>query len=58
MELDAHFWLSLLEIIYVNIILSGDNAVVIALACPSSLARTTPPHLAVPPSFRIFSGTL
>jgi YjbE family integral membrane protein len=33
MELDAHFWLSLLEIIYVNIILSGDNAVVIALAC-------------------------
>ena len=33
MEFDAHFWLSLLEIIYVNIILSGDNAVVIALAC-------------------------
>jgi YjbE family integral membrane protein len=33
MELDSHFWLRLLEIIYVNIILSGDNAVVIALAC-------------------------
>ncbi|MFN4281187.1 MAG: TerC family protein [Alphaproteobacteria bacterium] len=28
-----HFWLGLLEIIGVNIILSGDNAVVIALAC-------------------------
>ncbi len=39
MELDAHFWLNLLEIIYVNIILSGDNAVVIALAC-----RGLPPH--------------
>jgi YjbE family integral membrane protein len=33
MESDAHFWLSLLQIIGVNIILSGDNAVVIALAC-------------------------
>ncbi|HEY4133678.1 MAG TPA: TerC family protein [Alphaproteobacteria bacterium] len=28
-----HFWLALLEIIGINIILSGDNAVVIALAC-------------------------
>jgi YjbE family integral membrane protein len=28
-----HFWLGLLEIIGINIILSGDNAVVIALAC-------------------------
>ena len=33
MDSDAHFWLSLLQIIGVNIILSGDNAVVIALAC-------------------------
>jgi len=33
MELDTTFWLALLQIIYVNIILSGDNAVVIALAC-------------------------
>jgi YjbE family integral membrane protein len=33
MELDTQFWLALLQIIYVNIILSGDNAVVIALAC-------------------------
>src|SRR5258708_36415374 len=27
------FWLALLQIIYINILLSGDNAVVIALAC-------------------------
>ena len=36
---EAHFWLSLLEIIGVNIVLSGDNAVVIALA-----ARSLPAH--------------
>jgi YjbE family integral membrane protein len=35
---DAHNWVALLEIIGVNIVLSGDNAVVIALAC-----RTLPP---------------
>lgn len=29
------FWLSLLEIIWIDILLSGDNAVVIALACRS-----------------------
>jgi YjbE family integral membrane protein len=33
-------WIALLQIIGVNIILSGDNAVVIALAC-----RSLPPHL-------------
>jgi len=33
MDFDTQFWLALLQIIYVNIILSGDNAVVIALAC-------------------------
>lgn len=33
------FWLALMEIIGINIILSGDNAVVIALAC-----RTLPAH--------------
>ena len=33
------FWLGLLKIIWINIILSGDNAVVIALA-----ARSLPPH--------------
>jgi len=29
----AAFWLAALKIIFVNIILSGDNAVVIAMAC-------------------------
>jgi YjbE family integral membrane protein len=31
--MDAQFWLALGTIIWVNIILSGDNAIVIALAC-------------------------
>src|SRR5215469_1597476 len=31
--MDLQFWLLLLQIMAVNIILSGDNAVVIALAC-------------------------
>ena len=35
----AEFWTALMKIIGVNIILSGDNAVVIALAC-----RSLPPH--------------
>lgn len=35
MTLDAGFWLSLGEIMLVNIVLSGDNAVVIALAARS-----------------------
>ena len=34
----AEFWLALLQIILINIVLSGDNAVVIALA-----ARSLPP---------------
>src|ERR1043165_3932373 len=33
------FWIGLVKIIWINIILSGDNAVVIALA-----ARSLPPH--------------
>src|SRR5215470_16858584 len=37
--LTSQFWLGLGAIIWVNIILSGDNAVVIALA-----ARALPPH--------------
>jgi YjbE family integral membrane protein len=37
--LEAQFWLSLLQIIGVNIVLSGDNAVVIAMA-----ARSVPAH--------------
>jgi YjbE family integral membrane protein len=34
-----HFWLAGLQIIFINIVLSGDNAVVIALAC-----RKLPPR--------------
>jgi YjbE family integral membrane protein len=30
---EPHFWLALVEIIWINVLLSGDNAVVIALAC-------------------------
>lgn len=36
---DVNFWIGLLKIIWINIILSGDNAVVIALA-----ARSLPAH--------------
>ena len=36
----AEFWIALIKIIWINIILSGDNAVVIALA-----ARALPPEL-------------
>lgn len=39
MGMDNQFWLGLLEIIGVNIVLSGDNAVVIAMA-----ARSLAPH--------------
>ncbi|HKX43406.1 MAG TPA: TerC family protein, partial [Burkholderiaceae bacterium] len=35
----ADFWIGLVKIIWINIILSGDNAVVIALA-----ARSLPSH--------------
>ncbi|VTU34066.1 MULTISPECIES: TerC family protein [unclassified Variovorax] len=35
----ADFWIGLVKIIWINIILSGDNAVVIAMA-----ARALPPH--------------
>ena len=39
--LTTHFWMGLLTIIWINIILSGDNAVVIALAAllPAILRR-------------------
>ena len=39
LSLTPEFWLGLLKIIWINIILSGDNAVVIALA-----ARSLPPE--------------
>jgi YjbE family integral membrane protein len=38
----AGFWVSVLQIIWIDILLAGDNAVVIALAC-----RNLPPHLRV-----------
>ena len=39
MTVDSTFLLALLQIIWINILLSGDNAVVIALAC-----RSLPPR--------------
>ena len=47
------FWLGLAKIIGVNIILSGDNAVVIAMAC-----MTLPPRRSAPPgaSLRTAAG--
>ncbi len=32
-DFDPHFWTSVVEIIWINVLLSGDNAIVIALAC-------------------------
>src|SRR5947207_837196 len=43
----APFWIAVLQIIFVNIILSGDNAVVIAMAC-----------LTLPPKQRLWGMTL
>ena len=37
---DAAFWVGLIEIVWINLLLSGDNAVVIALA-----SRSLPSHL-------------
>ena len=48
--LTAHFWLAVGQIIMIDILLGGDNAVVIALAC-----RRLPPELRVK---GIFWGTL
>ncbi|MEM7407975.1 MAG: TerC family protein [Pseudomonadota bacterium] len=39
MDLDSQFWIGLVQIIWIDLLLSGDNAVVIALAC-----RRLPPH--------------
>jgi len=36
----SEFWLSVGEIVWINILLSGDNAVIIALACRSLTGRT------------------
>ena len=37
--LEGGFWLSVVQIIAIDVLLGGDNAVVIALAC-----RRLPPH--------------
>ena len=47
--IDPRFWAGLLQIIWIDIILSGDNAVVIALAC-----RRLPRHQQ---RVAIFAGT-
>jgi YjbE family integral membrane protein len=47
---DPGFWLAVLQIIWIDLLLSGDNAVVIALAC-----RTLPPRQRV---WGIALGTL
>jgi len=47
---DPGFWFAVLQIIWIDILLSGDNAVVIALAC-----RQLPPHQRV---WGIALGTL
>ena len=33
MNIQPQFWVSVVEIIWINVLLSGDNAIVIALAC-------------------------
>jgi len=45
----APFWLAALKIIFVNVILSGDNAVVIAMAC-----LTLPPKQRLTLELRIY----
>ena len=40
------FWIAVGQIIWINILLSGDNAVVIALACRSLPPRLTSPRFA------------
>ena len=46
-ELTAHFWSGLAQIILVNIVLSGDNALVIALACRNLQKRHQKPAILI-----------
>ena len=46
-ELTPAFWSGLLQIIIVNIVLSGDNALVIALACRNLEERHQKPAILV-----------
>ena len=41
----AAFWIAVLQIIFINLLLSGDNAVVIAMACRGLPPR---PRLSLP----------
>ena len=43
------FWLAVLQIIFVNVLLSGDNAIVIALACRQLPPRTRNWGIAIEP---------
>jgi predicted tellurium resistance membrane protein TerC len=38
-NMQPQFWVSVIEIIWINVLLSGDNAIVIALACRGLHAR-------------------
>lgn len=63
---DTHFWLALAEIVWINILLSGDNAVVIALACRSlpeemrkwGILLGVAPAVVLRIVFTLFVGTL
>lgn len=46
-ELTPHFWSGLLQIIIVNIVLSGDNALVIALACRNLPKKNQKPAILI-----------
>ena len=66
MTADTHFWVALAEIVWINVLLSGDNAVVIALACrslPQDLRKWgillgVGPAVALRIIFTLFIGTL
>ena len=63
---DTHFWVALAEIVWINILLSGDNAVVIALACRSlpedmrkwGILLGVAPAVVLRIVFTLFVGTL
>ena len=38
------FWISVLQIIWINVLLSGDNAIVIALACRNAAGTSSVSH--------------
>lgn len=64
MPLDqSEFWLSIGQIIWINILLSGDNAVIIAMACRSLSGRTRTAGMVIGAAVAvllrvIFTGTI